>query len=109
MRKNTTVANRLRRVRFRHKKNRGPESLDVSTTLNRLGLCQRDLNKFAEAEKSLKRALAIREKRLAPNHAWIAISLQNLASVYTAQHQDEKADPLLARSQAIYSKIATPR
>jgi Tfp pilus assembly protein PilF len=85
-------------------KNLGQESLEVSTTLNRLGLCQRDLNKLPQAEVSLKRALAIREKRLPPNHLWIALSLQNLASVYIAQHQDEKASALLERSQTICPK-----
>jgi tetratricopeptide (TPR) repeat protein len=82
----------------------GLESLEVSTTVNRLGLAQRDLKKFAEAERSLQRALTIREKNLPPNHAWIAVSLDNLASVYLAQGEPEKAGPLIQRAQAIQAQ-----
>jgi len=73
----------------------------VSTTLNRLGISERDLGKFPEAEVNLKRALAIREKVLAPNHSWIAVSLENLASVYAAQGRYDKVTPLLTRARAI--------
>jgi tetratricopeptide (TPR) repeat protein len=73
----------------------------VSTTLNRLGLAERDLKKFAEAEASIQRALAIREKKLPANHPWVAILLNNLASVYLAQGELEKAAPLIKRAQAI--------
>ncbi len=81
----------------------GAESLPVSTTLNRLGISERELGKFKEAEANLKRALAIREEKHAPAQ-WIVISLVNLASVYAAQGQQEKAAPLLARAQAIHSQ-----
>lgn len=79
----------------------GADSLPVSTTLNRLGLAERDLKKFAEAEASMGRALAIREKKLPANHPWIAIILTDLASVYLAQGELEKAAPLIKRARAI--------
>jgi tetratricopeptide (TPR) repeat protein len=79
----------------------GPESLPVSTTLNRLGICERELKQFPQAEASLKRALAIREKRLPPNHNWIVISLENLGSVYLCEGQPEKAVPLALRLKTI--------
>lgn len=81
----------------------GAESFPVSTTLNRLGLSERDLGKFKQAETNLKRALAIREEKRAPA-SWIVISLVNLASVYATQGQEEKAAPLMARAQAIHSQ-----
>jgi tetratricopeptide (TPR) repeat protein len=81
----------------------GLESLEVSTTLNRLGLAERDLKKFSRAESSLKRALTIREKNLPSNHPWIAVSLDNLASVYVAQGEYRKAAPLIRQAQAIRS------
>ncbi len=87
----------------------GPESLEVSTTLNRLGLCQRDLNRLALAEVSFARALAIRKRHFQPDHPWIAISLENLASVYRAQGQVEKAALLVESSRPIRSKAGVNR
>ena len=82
----------------------GREGLEVAITLNRLGLAQRDLGKFPEAEAHLKRALAIREKDPAPDHhKWIALGLENLASVYSAQGQNEKAAPLIQRAREIHA------
>ena len=78
----------------------GAESLQVSTTLNRLGIAQRDEGKFTEAELSLKRALAIRETKQAPQ-SWIAISLANLASVYQLEGQETKAIPLITRARLL--------
>ena len=85
----------------------GHDSLQVSTTLNRLGLCQRDLQQFPQAEASLTRALAIREKQLSPENDWIAISLENLASVYMAQRDFGKAMPLMQRAHGIRQKSAS--
>ncbi len=83
----------------------GREGLEVAITLNRLGLAQRDLGKFPEAEAHLKRALAIREKDPAPDHhQWIWVSLENLASVYSAQGHFEKAAPLIQRAREMRSR-----
>jgi len=65
----------------------GPNGLAVSTALNRLGIAERELGNLSAAETTLKRALAIREKNLEPNHPWIAVSLENLASVYLMQNE----------------------
>lgn len=83
----------------------GTESLEVSTTLNRLGIAERDLREFAQAETDLKHALAIREEGNVPKRTWIAISLENLASVYIAAGEEEKALPLIARARAIRSEL----
>jgi tetratricopeptide (TPR) repeat protein len=84
-------------------KNFGAESLQVSTTLNRLGISERDQGKFKEAEVDLKRALAIRETKQAPE-SWIAISLENLASVYEREGLEAKATPLITRARALHSR-----
>jgi tetratricopeptide (TPR) repeat protein len=78
----------------------GAGSLRVSTTLNRLGISERDLGNFKDAEANLQRALAIRKAKRAPD-SWIVISLVNLASVYSLQGENAKAEPLMARAQAI--------
>jgi Tfp pilus assembly protein PilF len=72
-----------------------------------LGLCQRDLNQFPQAEASLKHALEIREKQLAPDNTWIATSLENLASVYVCQRDFAKAKPLVDRAREIRQKGAS--
>ncbi len=80
----------------------GLDSLSITTTLNRLGISERDLGKFKEAEVNLKRALEIRERRHAPAN-WIATSLENLACVYAMEGQEAQAQPLIARAQSIRS------
>jgi tetratricopeptide (TPR) repeat protein len=82
----------------------GSESLRVSTTLNRLGISERDLGKFKDAETNLKRALAIRERKHAPDD-WIVMSLENLASAYEVQGLDSQAQPLIVRAQSIRSHL----
>jgi len=82
----------------------GRDDLDVALTLNRLGIAQRDLNDPSAAESALKRALAIREKHLPPDHPFLMISLENLASVYIKQGRIADARPLLDRSALIRAK-----
>ncbi len=84
-----------------HQKAYGPEGLQVSTDLNRIGIADRDGGKLEDAEKDLKRALSIREKQLAPQNSMIAVSLENLASVYLLQGKPDKAAPLIARARTI--------
>lgn len=81
----------------------GADSLPVSTTLNRLGISERDLGKFKEAEANLKRALVIREQKHAPAK-WLITSLENLACVYAMQGQDSRARSLIARAQLLRSQ-----
>jgi tetratricopeptide (TPR) repeat protein len=75
----------------------GKDSMDVSTTLNRIGISERDLGQLPEAEAALQRALAIREAKKASDQ-WIAISMENLASVYELEGQNSKAETLLTRA-----------
>ena len=52
----------------------------------------------ADAEPLLKRALAIREKVLGPNHPDAGVSLNNLAVLYAAQSRYADALPLVQRT-----------
>jgi tetratricopeptide (TPR) repeat protein len=83
----------------------GAESLEVSTTLNRIGIAERDLGMLEAAEADLQHALAIRETKKAPDR-WIAISLENLASVYELEGKDSKAASLVARARTRYSSTS---
>ena len=60
--------------------------------------------RYAEAEPLYKRALAISEKALGPEHPDVAIRLNNLAVLYWAQGRYAEAEPLLKRALAIREK-----
>jgi tetratricopeptide (TPR) repeat protein len=52
----------------------GPNHLDFAKDLNLLGLVYHELRRYADAEISYKRSLAIREKQLRPDHPDVAQS-----------------------------------
>ncbi len=64
--------------------------------------------RYAEAEPLFKRALAINEKALGPEHPRVATSLNNLANLYRAQGKSAEAELLVKRSLAIWEKILPP-
>jgi tetratricopeptide (TPR) repeat protein len=64
--------------------------------------------RYADAEPLYKRALAIREKTLGPDHPDVAQSLNNLASLYDHQGRYADAEPLSKRSLAIREKALGP-
>jgi len=63
---------------------------------------------YAQAEPLYQRALAIREKRLGPEHPHTAQSLNNLALLYKTQGKYEQAEPLYQRALAIREKGLSP-
>ena len=54
-------------------------------------------------------AVPIREKALGPDHAEVAISLNNLAAMYQVQGRYAEAVPLFRRSLAIWEKALGPK
>jgi tetratricopeptide (TPR) repeat protein len=52
----------------------------------------------------VRRALAIREKALGPDHPEVAESLNNLANVYRGRGRFAEAEPLLERALPIREK-----
>jgi tetratricopeptide (TPR) repeat protein len=54
------------------------------------------------------RSLGIREKELGPNHPDVALSLNNLATLYVAQGRYQEAEPLYAQAASIYEKVLGP-
>ena len=71
------------------------------TSLNNLAVLYSDQGRYADAEPLYKRALAIREKALGPDHPDVATSLNNLAALYNDQGRYADAEPLYKRSLAI--------
>ncbi len=79
-----------------------------ATDLNNLALLYRDQGKYAEAEPLYKRALAIREKALGPEHPQTVLSFNNLALLYFNQGRYAEAEPLYQRALAIREKTLGP-
>jgi tetratricopeptide (TPR) repeat protein len=66
------------------------------------------MGRDAEAEPLLKRALAVDEKALGPDHPETAVVLNNLSALYRAQGQYAQAETLCKRSLAIREKALGP-
>ena len=62
-------------------------------------------HKYTEAEEFSRRALAISEKELGPEHRYTANDLNTLAGLFLYQGRYAEAVPLLRRALAIYEKI----
>ena len=83
-----------------------PETGDLAEAerLNREGLALYSSGKYADAEPLLRRALAIRELALGPEHPDLALSLNSLALLFHARGEYAKAEPLYRGSLAIREK-----
>jgi tetratricopeptide (TPR) repeat protein len=64
--------------------------------------------RYSEAIPLAQRALAILEKARGPDHPDVALSLNNLASLYVAQGRYADAEPLYKRSLAVKEKVFGP-
>jgi tetratricopeptide (TPR) repeat protein len=88
-----------------------PGSDDLAGSLNDLGLVLTDLGETARAEVCFQRALAIREKVLAPDDPELAMSLEGYAGFLRKTGRGAKAAPLEVRARAIRAaqrKVAEP-
>ena len=74
--------------------------------LNGLGEFYRAQGKYASAEPLLKRALAISEKALGPDHPHLATSLENYAGLLHETGRSAEATEMEARAEAIRAKHA---
>jgi len=72
-----------------------------AASLNNLAMLYRSQGRYAEAEPLYKRAFAIWEKTLGPEHPYTAQSLDNLAELHLAQGQYREAETLFKQALAI--------
>ena len=86
----------------------GRSTPGFATDLNNLAEIYHAQGKYAEAEPLYKRALAIREKALGPEHPQTALSFNNLALLYFNQGHYAEAEPLYKRALAIREKALGP-
>lgn len=103
--KNPTAAEQAASKALPIEENAFGENLEVSNTLNRLGMAERDLGAFPDAQRHLERALAIRQAQHAPS-SWLIISMQNLADVYELEGQQAKATKLISQADAIRARAS---
>jgi len=85
-------------------------SLDarLASSLNNLAEVYHAQKNYAAAEPLHKRALAIREKVLGPEHLDVSVSLNNLAGLYQDQKNYSAAEPLYKRALAVKEKTLGP-
>ena len=76
--------------------------------MNELATWFSDRAEYTEAEPLLRRALAIQEKALGPDHPDVASGLNNLAVLHYAQGQYEKAAALYERALTIRERALGP-
>ena len=84
------------------------EGLDFAASLHRLAQSLQAQGKLCDAEPLCRRALAIYEQQLGPDHPHVAASLNNLAGVLQAQRKYEASEPLYRRDLAISEKQLGP-
>src|SRR5512142_2342748 len=71
---------------------------EAARLLNQTATYLTERARYSKAEPLYRRALAIREAALGPDHPDTARSLNNLAELYRAQGQDAEATPLYRRA-----------
>ena len=80
----------------------GPKEQGIA--LNGLGELYRRQGRLGDAERTLLRALEVKEQGLGPNHPDVATSLANLGLLYVANGRELDAAPLLERALAIQER-----
>ena len=81
---------------------------DKAEGINNLAVLYAFQGLYGKAELLHRRALAIREKALGPDHPDTAESLSNLGGLYSAQGLYNKTEPLYERSLVIREKALGP-
>ena len=80
----------------------------TSRLLNEVGLYLRNRAQLAEAERSLKRALAIGEKAYGPDHPYVAVLANNIGTILKAQGNLAGALEYTRRALVIGEKVYRP-
>jgi len=81
---------------------------EAASALNQSGIYLEARGAYDEAEPLFRRALAIVEKTLGPEHPKVATGLNNLAEVLRATGRYDEAKPLYRRALAIGEKTLGP-
>ncbi len=76
----------------------------MASSLSYLAECVSAQDNQAEAESLFKRALAIREKTLGPDHPDVAASLESYATLLRKTHRASEAITMEKRARVIKSR-----
>ncbi|HEX4961526.1 MAG TPA: tetratricopeptide repeat protein [Thermoanaerobaculia bacterium] len=87
-----------------HERIHGGTSLEAAATLVRLGSLAQ-LSGKGDAVALFRRALAIREERLGPDHAEVADVLNKLGMTLASQGRFDEAETMLHRSLALHEQL----
>ena len=105
----TPMPNRSTSARWRSARKRSVPIIPMSRfSLNNLAALYDDQGRYADAEPLYKRALAIREKALGPDHPDVATSLNNLAELYRTRVATPRPSRCSKRALAICEKALGP-
>jgi tetratricopeptide (TPR) repeat protein len=85
-----------------------PEDVRLASILGQLAWAINQQGRSTEAEAVARRALAIQEKRLGPEHLDTSVGLQIVSAVEQAQGEHSEAERLLGRALAIQEKALGP-
>lgn len=83
--------------------------LRFALALVNLGFALEQEQKFAAAEGSYRRALAIQEKGLGPRHPEVGVTLNNLAGVLGALGRFAQAEQVYRRAMGLFESTLGPR
>ncbi len=82
----------------------GPDHADVAASLNALALLYVAQEQYHKAEPLYLRAVATAEKALGPDHAGVAVLLENYATLLQQTRRDSEAAAMQARAQVIRAR-----
>jgi CHAT domain-containing protein len=83
----------------------GADNKITATLLSQLGNFYREVGRYADAEKTLKTAVAILERNGAPANLELAGALNNLGGVYLNQEMYPETEALFKRSLAVAERL----
>jgi tetratricopeptide (TPR) repeat protein len=84
----------------------GDSHLNLTVTLRSLGTLYRVTSRYKEAEASFERSIRILEKKPSSDGRPMLLALDGLAKTYIQEHDESRAEPLLARAMEIARRPA---
>tara|TARA_B100000963_G_scaffold102030_1_gene88275 strand:+ start:1650 stop:5513 length:3864 start_codon:yes stop_codon:yes gene_type:complete len=92
-------------LKIQKNKIHGKDSEDVSATLNLLGLCLINQDKYEDAKKVLTECLELRERLHGKDHSYVFTAINNLSIVYQELKEYKEAEFLIRRALEGRKKI----
>ncbi len=83
----------------------GPQTPELATALNSLGMAYFTKQDYAEAEKHVLQGLEMRRKLLGPDHPDVAISLNNLGGIAQGAGRMEDAERYLTEALELRRRV----